>query len=86
MNFGNNIEAMGFEKSGWSIIETSADGSTIYMGKPKFEGADTRENVWYIRRITTETDGQGKEIVTIMNAANSGSISWARRETTEYSF
>ena len=34
MIFGNNIEAMASEKSGWAIIDQSSDGSVIYMGKP----------------------------------------------------
>lgn len=61
--FGNNIEAMAFDKSGWSKIETKVDG-TIYMGKPFREEAAEDEPAWCIKRITKETDENGNETLT----------------------
>lgn len=55
--FANNMEAMGFDKSGWVFIETSADGNTIYMGKPMTADAKPDDPVWTIKRIVTNEKG-----------------------------
>jgi hypothetical protein len=54
MSFGNNIERMGFEKSGWSLIETYPDG-TVYKGKTSNPDAMIDEAVWCIMRTVIST-------------------------------
>ena len=51
------MEAMGFDKSGWVIVETSADGNTTYMGKPMTPDAKPDEPIWSIKRIVTNEKG-----------------------------
>lgn len=51
MNFGNNIEKMGFEKGEWPFVEISPDGNTIYMGRPPHSSALVEEPGWIIKRI-----------------------------------
>jgi|GEM_PF-4876357 len=62
--FANNMEAMGFDKSGWALVETSADGNVIYMGKPITADAKPDEPVWSIKRIVTNEKGGIKTIET----------------------
>ena len=84
MNFGNNIEAMGFEKSGWSLVETSPDGSVVYKGKPKISGATESMPVWYIIKIVITVQEDGSEIIKTMQAINNGNISWEQRKILRY--
>ena len=51
MNFGNNIEKMGFEKGEWPFVEISRDGNTIFMGRPPHSRASYEEPGWIIKRI-----------------------------------
>lgn len=84
--FANNIEAMGFDKSGWVLVETSADGNTTYMGKPRFDDAAEDDFVWYIRRIVKRTSSSGVETTEIKTAVNSGNVSWRDRYKLTYKF
>lgn len=66
--FANNIEAMGFDKSGWALIETSADGNTIYMGKPMTADAKPDEPVWTLKCVATAKNENGNEFTQIQFA------------------
>lgn len=63
--FANNMEAMGFDKSGWALVETSADGNVIYMGKPITADAKPDEPVWTLKRIVTTKNENNNELVQI---------------------
>ncbi|MBR4155561.1 MAG: hypothetical protein IKU01_02500 [Bacteroidales bacterium] len=83
MNFGNNIEAMGFEKSGWSKIATS--DNITYMGKPMTPDALDDDPVWTIKKI--EKGGTGKdgfEYITITYSQNR--VKWNEREKLTYKY
>ena len=84
MNFGNNIEAMASEKSGWAIIDQSADGSVIYMGKPVNDNVKLSDNAWLIKKITTETDGDGSQIIKTQYAEPRYKCAWNDRKDLEY--
>lgn len=84
MNFGNNIEAMAFDKSGWSLVETQEDG-LIYMGKPKIPDAGEDDPVWFIKRIETiERDFGGQTIVT--KYAEGWNNKWSDRSKLTYKY
>lgn len=78
--FANNIEAMGFDKSGWVIVETSADGNTTYMGKPMTPDAKPDEPVWSIKRIVTNEKGGIKTIETRIEHR----VKWIDKENYSY--
>ncbi len=84
MIFGNNIEQMGFEKSGWVIVDQSADGNTVYMGKPSTAGAKPADAAWHIRKVTTEDQADGSKITTAQYAEPEGKCVWADRKNLEY--
>lgn len=55
MNFGNNIEKYGFEKSTWPIVEVNDlpdGGQEIYMAKSRYPNASTSDQVWLVRKVT----------------------------------
>lgn len=64
MTLGNNIENYAFEKGGWTLIETSADGNVIYMGKGGTL-MQTTEPVWCIKAITKTLSRSGGELISI---------------------
>lgn len=85
MNFGNNIEAMGFEKSGWVVTEVSADGNTIYMGKPSEPEADKNSPKWLVKRVTITVNPEtgAQEITTEYSEKH---VVWNERESLTYKF
>lgn len=85
MNFGNNIEAMGFEKSGWSLIETSANGKTIYMGKPTKPDAKPEDPVWLIKMIFMTENKDGSTTVEIKYTETSRN-KWSDRASLIYKY
>ena len=66
MNFGNNIEKFGFEKSTWAIVEIIDldDGQEIYKGKAQGLNPSTSDPVWLIRKITVRKGDFGETITT----------------------
>ena len=84
MIFGNNIEAMASEKSGWAIIDKSADGSVIYMGKPVSDTVKLSENAWLIKKITTTTNDDGSQIIKTQYAEPKYKSAWNDRKDLEY--
>ena len=84
MIFGNNIEAMASEKSGWAIIDKSADGSVIYMGKPVDDSIKLSDNAWLIKKITTETNDDGSQIIKTQYAEPRYKCAWNERKELEY--
>ena len=84
MSFGNNIEAMASEKSGWAIIDQSADGSVIYMGKPVSDTVKLSENAWLIKKITTTTNDDGSQIIKTQYAEPRYKCAWNERKNLEY--
>lgn len=84
MIFGNNIEAMASEKSGWTIIDQSADGSVIYMGKPVSDTVKLSENAWLIKKITTTTNDDGSQIIKTQYAEPRYKCAWNERKELEY--
>lgn len=84
MIFGNNIEAMASEKSGWAIIDQSADGSVIYMGKPASDSVGFSDQAWLIKKITTETKDDGSQIIKTQYAEPRYKCAWNDRKDLEY--
>lgn len=84
MRFANNIEQMAYDKSGWSLIETSADGKYIYMGKPKTETALPDEPVWFIKRIVTIEGKDGSQTIEIKYGPKNSK--WDERENLTYKY
>lgn len=84
MIFGNNIEQMGFEKSGWVIVDQSADGNTVYMGKPSTADAKPADAAWHIRKVTTEVQTDGSQLIMTQHAEPEGKCVWADRKNLEY--
>ena len=83
MKFANRMEAMAFNQSGWHIIEESADGNTIYMGKSMVPDADENDPVWAIKKTTISLRGDGKR-VTVIKYAEGCRNRWSQKETLEY--
>lgn len=75
---------MGFEKSGWVIIDQSADGNTVYMGKPSIADAKPADAAWHIRKVTTETQKDGSVLTMIQHSEPHGKCVWADRKNLEY--
>ena len=84
MIFGNNMEAMASEKSGWAIIDQSADGSVIYMGKPVSDSVKLSDNAWLIKKITTTTNEDSSQIIKTQYAEPRYKCSWNERKELEY--
>lgn len=84
MSFGNNIEAMGFEKSGWSKIATSENFT--YMGKPITPDAADDDPVWTVKRIE-HNPNPGKDGYQYITITYSDSrVKWSERENLEYKY
>ena len=87
MNFGNNIEKMGFEKGEWPVVEKSHDGNTIYMGRPPHSSARSGEPGWIIKRINILQDvpKPGCQTIHTMYARDPRNIvCWDNRYFYEY--
>ena len=61
--YGNNIENFAFDKSGWQLVEVSADGNTIYMGKTNIATALPEHHAWFIKRITISQTEEGGQLI-----------------------
>lgn len=81
----NIIETMAFDKSGWKIIEESADGSTIYFGKPMTSDVELSDKVWTIKRTTIEVSDDGTTTTTTKYAAGAAN-KWTEKESLTYTF
>ena len=85
MNFGNNIERMGFEKGGWSLIEVHPDG-TVYKGKTSNPDAIIDDPCWFIMRITKFKGKDGADYYEIRSAYPSGRCKWTEKESYTYKY
>ena len=83
MSFGNNMEAMGFEKSGWSLVEVSPDGCTIFKGKTFKPDALPNEPVWMIARISIANGKDGSRIYQTQYSKTNKN-KWEDRKTLSY--
>ena len=83
MNFGNNTEQMGFEKSGWSLIEVSPDGQTIYQGRTFKPDALPDEPVWLIKKISI-ANGKDNSQTFMIQYSTSYKEKWEERKTVRY--
>lgn len=63
MHIGNNIEKFGFDKGDWQLVEVSADGNTIYMGKTNVATALPEHHAWYIKRVTISATADGGQLI-----------------------
>lgn len=87
MNFGNNIEIMAFEKGEWPVVEISADGNTIYMGRPPHSDASYDEPGWIIKSINIKQNKLGpgcQTIVTGYARDPRNRVCWDYRYSYEY--
>lgn len=84
MSFENNIEAMGFEKSGWSRIATSEN--ITYMGKPMTPDAKDDDPLWTVKKIehTPEPGKDGYKYITITYSHSR--VKWSDRESLTYKY
>ena len=83
MKKANLMEAMAYDKTGWSLIEESSDGSTIYMGKPLTPDADPRDPLWAIKKITRRTDINGNRVTEIRRSSGNRH-KWSEKESLIY--
>lgn len=83
MNFGNNIERMGFEKAGWSLVEVSPDGCTIYQGRPSKEDALPNEPVWFIKKISIANGKDGSQTIQLQYSKHKNNT-WEDRKNLRY--
>lgn len=84
MNFINNTEKYSFLKGDWPMVEVSADGNTIYMGRPSHPDAADDDRCWFIKRIVIETDSSGNQIIETMCSDNNGG--WRSRHSLTYKY
>ena len=84
MSFGNNIEQMGFEKSGWLAIATS--DNVTYMGKPSTPDAMGDDPVWIVKMIEHPTDigKDGLQYITIKYSQPN--VKWSEKEHLTYKY
>ena len=83
MKTANLMEAMAYDKTGWSLIEESSDGSTIYMGKPLTPDAQPADPLWAIKKITRRTDINGNRVTEIRHAIGNRHV-WSEKESLIY--
>lgn len=83
--FANNIEKMAWDQSGWTMIEESADGSVVYMGRPSSPDATLDAPVWCIKRITVTITEDGRRLTEIKRTENCQKR-WTDRENLTYTF
>ena len=86
MNFGNNIEKLGFEKSTWPMVEIIPipNGNIVYRGRPKFHDARPDDPVWYIQKIVIENNLVVQKITT--TSTDDFKYRWLDRETLNYMY
>ena len=83
--FGNNMEKLGYYDSPWAKVEVSADGSTIFKGRPSYPHAGDDDPVWFIIRISFSSGIYGEEIITTECTADSKN-KWSERRTLTYQY
>ena len=84
MIFGNNIEQMGFEKSGWQAIATSEQ--VTYMGKPSTPDAMAEDPVWLVKKIEHPTDTGKDGLQYITTKYSRPNVKWSEKESLEYKY
>ena len=83
MQFGNNIEKFGFEKSNWPMMWISSDGGLIYRGRPSKTDAREDEPVWYIQQVIIRSTPEGHKQIETKSTDGFG-YRWDERTTLEY--
>lgn len=84
MNFGNNIERLGFEKSGWLKVATSDE--VTYMGRPETADASDDDAVWLIKKIE-HPSAPGKDgFQYITTKYSQRRVRWSEKESLEYKY
>ena len=83
MNFINNTEKYSFLKGDWPRVEVSADGNTIYMGRPSHPDAELTDNCWFIKKITITKEGDSQIIITKYSEDN---VAWSDRYGLTYKY
>lgn len=78
--FGNNIEKLGYYDSPWAKVEVSADGSTIYKGRPSNPHANDDDPVWMIVLINVFYDENGNQMIETRRTTDSKN-KWSDRKT-----
>ncbi|MBQ3594918.1 MAG: hypothetical protein II981_05875 [Bacteroidales bacterium] len=86
MNFANSMEAMAFDKSTWNMVEKSADGKVIYMGKPKTPDAKPDDPVWHVKRIVSIDGKDGSQVIETRFAQPAGKVKWMEKENCDYKY
>lgn len=84
MNFGNNIEQMGFEKSGWLAVATS--DNVTYMGKPSTPDAMADDPVWIVKKIEHPSDIGKDGLQYITTKYSKRNVKWSEKENLEYKY
>ena len=82
--FANNIEKFAFLKADWPMVEVSADGNTIYMGRPSRPDAVESDKSWFIKRVVMKTDDSGNQIYETMCSDNHAT--WENRHSLKYQY
>ena len=83
MQFGNNIEKFGFEKSTWPMVLISPNGCEIYRGRPSKSDAFPDEPVWFIQHIVIVTGKDGSQVIET-RSTDGFKYKWEDRETLKY--
>ena len=83
MQFGNNIEKFGFEKSTWPLVLISPNGSQIYRGRPSKSDASLDEPVWFIQRIVIVNGSDGSQVIET-RSTDGFKYKWEDRENLNY--
>lgn len=81
--FANNIEKFAFLKADWPMVEVSADGNTIYMGRPSRPDAVESDKCWLIKKvvITEKPDAQ-----IIQTTVSDNNVAWVDRHSLTYKY
>ena len=84
MNFGNNIEKLGFEKSTWPMveIENTPVGNIIYRGRPLTPDASLDDPEWYIQMIVIDSSTGAQVIET--SSTDGFKYKWTDRQNLRY--
>lgn len=84
MNFGNNIEKLGFEHSGWLKVATSEN--ITYMGKPSTADALDDEPVWLVKRIEHHSTAGKDGFQYVTTKYSKHNVKWSERESLSYKY
>ena len=86
MHIGNNVEKYAFDKGDWQLVEISADGNTIYMGKTNIATALPEHHAWFIKRITISATEEGGQFIKTEVAVGEWKNSWEDRTSLTYKY